>query len=118
MATKAEQFRATTMRARPGRRKRELPIKPPGLVIDTSRPGLNATSRKKGGTSTAARNRAAHAARKASFALEDSLASGAPTRKSTRKSANRSKPDNNFERKQKRRIHSPKMRAVRAAARA
>jgi hypothetical protein len=73
--------------------------------------------RRKGGLSTAARNRAAHAGRKAAFALEDTLAPGRATRKSTRRSANRTKPESNFERRQKRRDHSPQRRSEKAAVR-
>jgi hypothetical protein len=90
---------------------------PPGLVVDTSRPAASATLRRKGGTSTAARNRAAHAARKATFALEDTLAPGSATRKSTRRGANRVKPESNLERRQKRRDHSPQRRSEKAAVR-
>jgi hypothetical protein len=45
----------------------------------------------------------------ATFALEIS-SSGRPTRKSTRKAANRSKPDSNLHRRQIRRARSPRAR--------
>jgi hypothetical protein len=117
MATKAEQFRAAQERSRPKLPKKRVATRAPGLVVDTSRPGVSATMRRKGGTSTAARNRAAHAARKASFALEDVLAPAKATRKSTRSSANRIKPESNLERRQKRRDHSPQRRSEKAAVR-
>lgn len=117
MSTKAEDFKADQQRKR--HRRPALPkIPPPGLVIDTSRAGTSATMRRKGGASTAARNRAAHAARKAAFALEDSLAPARPTRKSTRKSANRSKAESNLARRQKRRDRAPENRSAKAALRA
>jgi hypothetical protein len=117
MATKAELFRAAQERTRPRPSRARVRTPAPGLVVDTSQPGVNATFRRKGGPSTAARNRAAHAARKASFALEGSLAPAKATRKSTRKSANRIKPESNLERRQKRRAHSPQTRSERAQVR-
>jgi hypothetical protein len=118
MATKAEQFRAAQERARPRSRTTRARTPPPGLVVDTSRKGTSASLRSKGGPSTAARNRASHASRKAAFALEDSRAPAKPTRKSTRKSANRIKPESNLQRRQKRRDGSPQNRSVKAAIRA
>jgi hypothetical protein len=117
MATRAEEFKAAEQRKRPRLPERLDRVPPPGLVVDTSLPGTSATLRRKGGLSTAARNRAAHAGRKASFALQDSLAPARPTRKSTRSGENRVKPENNYERRQKRRDSSPARRAEKAAAR-
>jgi hypothetical protein len=84
--------------------------------VDTSRPGVSATMRKAGGVSTAARNWSKRAADKESFALEDSL-SGRPSRKSTRRSANRQKPDNPILRREMRRARAPKVLAARVRGR-
>ncbi len=51
-----------------------------------------------------------------SYALEDS-ATGTPSRKSTRGSANRAKPDSNLRRRETRRIRAPKTRAMKSKAR-
>ena len=75
---------------------------------------MSATDKKAGGNSTADRNRSVHAAKKASYELEDS-ATGVPSRKSTRRSENRVKPDSNLKRRQTRATSSPKARATRAA---
>jgi ribosome-associated translation inhibitor RaiA len=91
---------------RPEKQRRDTPV-------DTALPGVSATDRKAGGGSTARRNSKRNAAR-ASFALEDS-ASDRPSRKSTRKSANRAKPDNNLARRQLRKVRSPSARAARAS---
>jgi len=56
----------------------------------------------------------AHASR-ATFKQEES-ANGHPSRKSTRKSENGAKPDNNLRRKAMRKVRSPEERASRAAA--
>jgi len=117
MATRSDQFKALAQRTRPRRPTRSGYMPAPGLVVETSRPQTNATLRRKGGSSTAARNRAAHAARKASFALEDSSSSGRPTRKSTRRGENRMKPESNLERRQKRRSASPQRQAQKASVR-
>jgi hypothetical protein len=84
--------------------------------MDTSLPGSSSSERRKGGNSTAARNRAAHAARDTTFDLEDSRAPSRPSRRSTRKGKNRVKPETNLERRQKRRTHSPAARVARVAA--
>jgi hypothetical protein len=117
MATKADEFKAAAQRKHPRPPERLDRTPAPGLVVDTSRPGTSATLRRKGGLSTAARNRAAHAGRKASFALQDSLAPARPPRKSSRGGENRMKPESNYERRQKRRDASPERRAEKAAAR-
>jgi hypothetical protein len=115
MATKAERFRSKTERS--GAKRAKMPSRPRrDQPIDTSKPGVNATDRKAGaGQSTAARNLSRRAGRKASVALEGSL-TDRPSRKSTRKSANRSKPDSNLQRRETRRTSSPKTRATRASA--
>lgn len=80
--------------------------------VDTSRPGVSASDRKAGGGSTAARNVRLRA-RRASATLEDS-ARARPSRKSTRKSANRSKAASKLARAKKRAHHTPSARARRA----
>jgi hypothetical protein len=116
VATKAEQFRAATVRPRP-KASRPTYIKAPGLVVDTELPGVAADRRRKGGSSTAARNRAAHAARKASYVLEDTRAPLRSSRKSTRRSENHAKPESNLQRRQRRKVHAPAATARRAANR-
>jgi hypothetical protein len=116
VATKAEQFRVATTRPRP-KAPRTSYVKAVGLVVDTDRPGIGADKRRKGGTSTAARNRAAHAARKASYVLEDARAPARPSRKSSRRSENRAKPEANLQRRQRRKIHGPEATARRFAKR-
>jgi hypothetical protein len=64
---------------------------------------------------TATRNRTRRTQPKASYALEGSE-NAKPSRKSTRGSSNRAKPDSNLRRRQMRRVRSPKARATRAAA--
>lgn len=78
---------------------------------DTSLPGVSATDRKAGGGSTAARNTRLRA-RRAAVTLEDS-ATGKPSRKSTRKSANRLKGGSKQGRREKRKLHAPSSRARR-----
>jgi hypothetical protein len=72
-----------------------------------------APDRKAGSASTAARNRKQNIEGMTS-ALEDST--GTPSRKSTRKSANRSKRDSNLKRRQTRKVTSSKERARRNLA--
>ncbi len=80
-------------------------------AADTSREGVSATDRKAGGGSTARRNvKNVHPG--ATAMLEDS-ATGRPSRKSTRKSANRSKQASNSQRRQTRQVTSPSSRASR-----
>jgi hypothetical protein len=83
--------------------------------VDTTQPGVSATDRKAGGGSTAARNVKRRTSR-ATAALEDS-ATGKPSRKSTRSSANRAKGGSKQGRQAKVRTASPKRRATRAKAR-
>lgn len=88
--------------------------------VDTSLPGVSATDRKagleNGEWSTAARN--VHRAGKpnATHALEDS-ATGKPSRKSTRRSADHAKRDSNLRNRETRRVRSPAARQAKAAAR-
>jgi hypothetical protein len=82
--------------------------------VDTAKKGVSATARKAGGGSTARRNSRKNATG-ASYTLEDS-ATGTPSRKSTRRSANHQKPDSNLKRRQTRETTSPEARAGRAIA--
>lgn len=91
---------------RPDKTRRDRPV-------DTARPGWSATDRRAGGASTAARNVKGRIHR-ASAALEDS-ATGRPSRKSTRKSANRLKQDTGLRAREIARARSPKTRAIKAA---
>lgn len=59
-----------------------------------------------------------HAGKKASYALEAQATEGAPSRKSTRASANRAKPDTNLTLREERRKTSPETRFRKAKARA
>jgi hypothetical protein len=113
MATKAELFRYRQERKgpdqppRPPRRRRDRPV-------NTALPGVSATDRKAGGGSTAARNESSSAARKAPYQLEDSRVQA--SRKSTRRGANRQKPDSQLRTRQTRVTTSPSQRAQRGRA--
>lgn len=89
--------------------------RPQDKPADTSLPGVAADDTKGGGDSTADRNRAVHAAKKATFVLEESE-TGQPSRKSTRRSENHIKAATNLQRRQIRATTSPKVRATKAAA--
>lgn len=90
MPTKAQWARYHDERSGPKRAKR--PPRPRRDVpVDTSMPGISATHRKVGGGFTARRNFSRRSAANSPYVLEES-ATGRPSRKSTRKSANRSKP--------------------------
>jgi hypothetical protein len=82
--------------------------------VDTSLPGVSATDRKAGGTSTARRNTKKRTS-KATATLEDSLQER-PSRKSTRRSANRAKQGSKLQRRQMQRVISPKSKARKRAA--
>jgi hypothetical protein len=85
MATKAEEFRYWQQRSGPKKAKR--PPRPPRDVgVDTSAPGVSASDRR-----AAPRKPGVRAGKKAQFALE--VSAGKPSRKSTRKAANRQKND-------------------------
>jgi hypothetical protein len=84
------------------------------FLIDTAAPGISETHRKAGAGSSAARNTKLRAAGMG-YTLEDSA--GKPSRKSTRKSANRAKGGSKLARRQKRRLRAPKARATRAKVR-
>jgi hypothetical protein len=84
-------------------------------AVDTSQPGLSATDRKAGGSSTAARN-VKRSTSRATAALEDS-ATGKPSRKSTRGSANRAKAGSKQGRRAKVVAASPKRAATKSKVR-
>jgi hypothetical protein len=85
MATKAEEFRYWQQRSGPKKPKR-APRDRRAASVDTSLAGVSATDRRAG-----PRKPSARAGRKAVFALEESATR--PSRKSTRKAANRQKTD-------------------------
>ncbi|WP_437769565.1 hypothetical protein WMF27_07710 [Sorangium sp. So ce281] len=93
---------------RPEKSRRDVPV-------DTAAPGQSATDRKVGGGSTARRN-TMRRARKATATLEDS-AQDRPSRKSTRKSANRAKQGSKLQRRAVQQATTPSARATKAAAR-
>lgn len=93
---------------RPEKRRRDVPV-------DTAKPGVSASDRKAGGTSTARRNTKANRAGMIAT-LEDS-ASGRPSRKPTRRSANRAKQGTALATRQLARAASPKTRATRPRSR-
>ncbi len=109
MATKAQAFRARQARAaNPPRPKR--PARPRrDELVDTSLPGVSATDRK----ATRGPNRNLLAGRRGGAALEDS-ATGTPSRKSTRKSVDRTKRTTNLQLKAVRTSTTPTARATRS----
>ncbi|MBK9030789.1 MAG: hypothetical protein IPL61_05520 [Myxococcales bacterium] len=113
MATKAQAFRTEQQRAaKPPRPKQ--PKKPRrDEVVDTSLPGVSATDRK----ATRGPNRNLLAGRRGGAALEDS-ATGTPSRKSTRKSVDRTKRTTNQQLQAVRATTSPTARATRSKAKA
>lgn len=94
--------------ARPEKQRRDA-------YVDTALPGVSASDRRAGGPTTARRNAMAHAPR-ATAALEDSRTR--PSRKSTRKSANRAKLGETKSRTVHAAARSAKTRATRAISRA
>jgi len=84
-------------------------------VVDTAASGRSATDRRAGGGSTARRNTRGRAP-SATVMLEDS-AQDRPSRKSTRKSANRAKADNNLRLRAVSKARAPSTRARKAASR-
>jgi hypothetical protein len=78
--------------------------------IDTALPGVNSSDRRAGGPMTARRNSHARTTRDGSM-LEDSRTR--PSRKSTRRSANRSKASSGIERAFASRIQKPSSRHAR-----
>jgi hypothetical protein len=91
MATKAELFRYRQERMGPDRPK-QPPRRRRDRPVNTALPGVSASDRIVGAGSSGARNTSKSAARKAPYMLEDSRVQA--SRKSTRKGANRQKPDN------------------------
>lgn len=105
MMKKSEEFRRETLRPRP-KAKKPKKAKPGGATKPAK------AHQARGAGHTASRNRSEHAHRKASFALEDS-ATGRPSRKSSRASANRIKSDSALRRRASGRTTSPESRASR-----
>jgi hypothetical protein len=100
MATRAEQFHAESQRTgKSSNRTRR----------DRSKPGISPARRSR---------EKAHSAKKATYALEQTASGARPSRKSTRKSANRAKPDASFNRVEEQRKGSPESRYRKARARA
>ena len=86
MSTKAERFRYQTERSGPKRPK--APPRPRrNTDVDTSKAGVSASDKR----ATSPRNESSHAGRKAAYKLEESATK--PSRKSTRRAANRVKTD-------------------------
>ncbi|MBA3457557.1 MAG: hypothetical protein H0T42_31035 [Deltaproteobacteria bacterium] len=111
MATKAQAFRTKQQRAanppkakQPKRARRDQ-------LVDTSLPGVTATDRK----ATRRSNRNSLAGRRGGAALEDQ-GTGRASRKSTRKSADRTKRTTNQQLQAVRKTRSPQARAVRNQA--
>lgn len=92
--------------ARPDKKRRDA-------FVDTSQPGVSATDRRAGAGHTARRN-AKGSTVGAVATLEDS-AQARPSRKSTRRSANRAKQDDALRRRQTTRAGAPSARARKAA---
>jgi len=119
MATRAQQFKAESLRTHSGKTPKKPPKTPRAVSradpADTAGVGVSATDRKTGKAHTDQRNRLRRAGKKASFALEDSE-SARPSRKSSRRSKNRAKPDSNLRRRQTRKVGAAKTRARRANA--
>jgi hypothetical protein len=85
MATKAERFRYWAERSGP--KKPKQPPRPRrDLGVDTAQPGVSATDRRVG-----PRKASPKVAKKAAYALERT--EGRPSRRSTRKAANRQRTD-------------------------
>lgn len=81
-------------------------------LVDTAAPGVSASDRRAGGAHSARRNTKVNT-RGMTRALEDSVAER-PSRKSTRKGANRVKADNPLTQRTKGKVSSPRARASHA----
>jgi hypothetical protein len=105
MATKAERFRYELEREKPRKTKNVG-----GRNAAAKGPRRQRVAKQKAGSR--ARGAIPHTSRssRAAFALETSR--GRPSRKSTRKSANRIKANSNLTRREIRRVRSPKTRAA------
>jgi hypothetical protein len=79
-------------------------------LVDTAKPGVSASHRRAGGTATARRNTLARTSR-ATATLEDSRTR--PSRKTTRRSANRGSPAQTKERAAAAKLHRPSARRAR-----
>ncbi len=117
MATKSQRLQTPpSKKAAPKKRAPRRDTK-----VDTSLPGVSASDRKagmkNGRWSTAERNVHRSGKPDATHLLEDS-ATGKPSRKSTRRSADHTKRDSNLRRRETRRTRSPAARQAKAAARA
>ena len=113
MPTKAQEFRTEQQRnANPP--KPPKPRKPRrDAVVDTSRPGVSATDRRV----ERGRTRSILAGNRGGAVTEDPVAGGTrPSRKSTRKSADRTKRTTNLQLEAVRKTTSPSARATRAQA--
>lgn len=112
MATKAQEFRANQQRAtRPVKAKK--PKRPRrDLVVDTSKPGVSATDR----SAERGRNRNALAGRRGGASIEEDGSPQKPSRKSTRKSSDRTKRSTNQQLAAVRKTSSPSARAARNQA--
>ena len=110
MATKAELFRYRQQRSKPDRPRRP-PRRRRDVPVDTALPGVSATDRKVGNGSTGKRNISKSAAKKTPYMLEDSRTR--PSRKSTRRGANKQKQDVLLWNKALRAATSPSQRARR-----
>jgi hypothetical protein len=109
MATKAQAFRTQQQRAaNPPKRKRPKRARRDG-VVDTSKPGVSATDRKAARRTT----RSLLAGRRGGAALEDVPATKR-SRKSTRKSSDRTKRTTNQQLQAIRTTRSPSARAARS----
>jgi hypothetical protein len=100
MATRSEQFHANEQRRgeAPEERDRRAAKSKPGVP-----PSERSRSKK-------------HAEKKATYALEESTAGAKPSRKSTRKSANRAKPDTNLTLRESLQKGSPEARYRKTSA--
>jgi hypothetical protein len=117
MATRAEQARAEAERSGP--KKPKTPKRLSKRYLEevyerTEREALAATSGRPAGAKTA-RSNIKRDHNHATFALEDSP-HPKRSRKSTRKTTNRVKPDSNLRSREVRRDRAPKTRATKAAA--
>ncbi len=91
MSTKAEEFRYWTERSGP-KKPKSAPRRRRDVPVDTSKPGVSATDRRKTRGEPSAR-----AGKKAAYALERSTSK--PSRRSTRKAGNRQRTDTQMQAK-------------------
>lgn len=108
MLRKALKFKRDQTRPTPKAPSKKKKKKP---SVDTAKPGVSASDKKVGAGTSGKRNFSKAAKKKAAFALEDSVTSA--SRKSTRKSSNRQKPDSQLKRRATRRTTAPTARARR-----